>query len=1080
MALFQASVLKSHLALLDDALVDKAYKKYQNYFWNPAIQENIKSAKEEQYQATFLNELFVTVLGYTLFPNPNYNLTTEFKNEKNNRKADGAILKEGVAIGVIELKGTNTKDLESIRRQAFDYKANHKDCVYVITSNFEKLRFYVNDATEFEEFDLFTLTPERFKLLFLCLEIKNILSQTPLKIKEASVRVEEEITKSFYKDYSIFKRELYRDLVKRNAKTVKAKLSETNLLENHDYIVRLEKNVKLTLFQKSQKLIDRFLFIFFAEDRMLLPYNSTLQILNKWKDDWDFGDERPLYDLFKQYFHFLDTGRKGTQSRAEIYAYNGGLFKPDAILDALEIDNDLLYKYTSLLSNYDFESQIDVNILGHIFENSLNEIESVNAEIEGAEFDKQTSKRKKDGVFYTPKYITKYIVENTVGKLCEEKKIELDFHEEEYFKGRKNRNKTTVEKLVKILDDYREWLLQLTICDPACGSGAFLNQALDFLIKEHAYIDELKTKLLGGGLQFPDIENTILENNIYGVDLNEESVEIAKLSLWLRTAQPRRKLNDLSSNIKCGNSLIDDRKVAGAKAFKWETEFPKIFENGGFDVVIGNPPYVRAELLSDFISYFQKNYQVFHPASDLFAYFYELGSKIIHKNGLMGFISNTFDKTTAGKILRDYLTVETRLREYIDFTEVQIFDGATTYPVIIILDKNCSSDNSFKYVKIKKSSQANLINLDVHNSINVLQDSLEPDSWSFLSAEKSQLFKKLLSEKTIRDKFGKCYYGVKTALNDAFISRNTFELSEHIKPILEGKEIKKWNTQEASQSLILFESKWTNRNYPDINSEVELVEELSKDFPEIFSHLIPFKERAIKRYDQGDYWWELRNCAYYELFEQPKIIFPNLQNSNKFCLDTQGTYVNAPAVFIPSDNRTLLCVLNSKVVWEFLKSICVVRSGGYIEVKPQYFEQIPIPKFQNEEFFKDVTDRIIEYVNDLQNLENRFQNYFKGAIQLKRLQRKLETWYNLDFPSFIKELNKAIKSTNRERAKESLETIPELTKKDEFEWMELFEENKKKAQELQSQIDKTEKEIDQMVYELYGLTDEEIEIVENS
>ena len=318
MALFQASVLKSHLALLDEAVVDKAYKKYQKYFWNTTIQENIKSAKEEQYQATFLNELFVNILGYTLFPNPNSNLTTEFKNEKNQRKADGAILKEGVAIGVIELKGTNTKDLESIRRQAFDYKANHKDCVYVITSNFEKLRFYINDATEFEEFDLFTLSSENFKLLFLCLHINNILNQTPLKIKEASVRVEEEITKAFYKDYSIFKRELFRDLVKRNAKTVKAKLSETNLLENHEYIIRLEKNVKLTLFQKSQKLIDRFLFVFFAEDRMLLPYNSTLQILKKWKNDWDFGDERPLYDLFKQYFHFLDTGRKGTQSRAEI------------------------------------------------------------------------------------------------------------------------------------------------------------------------------------------------------------------------------------------------------------------------------------------------------------------------------------------------------------------------------------------------------------------------------------------------------------------------------------------------------------------------------------------------------------------------------------------------------------------------------------------------------------------------------------------------------------------------------------------------------------------------------------------
>lgn len=146
-------------------------------------------------------------------------------------------------------------------------------------------------------------------------------------------------------------------------------------------------------------------------------------------------------------------------------------------------------------------------------------------------------------------------VENTIGKLCNEQKATLGLKEEEYYKGRENRQKSTIKNLIAILDNYREWLLQLTICDPACGSGAFLNQALDFLINEHNYIDELKAKILGGAIVFSDIENTVLENNIYGVDLNEESVEIAKLSLWLRTAQPRRKLNDLSSNIKCGNSL---------------------------------------------------------------------------------------------------------------------------------------------------------------------------------------------------------------------------------------------------------------------------------------------------------------------------------------------------------------------------------------------------------------------------------------------------------------------------------------------------------------------------------------------
>ena len=1075
MALFQTSVLKTYLAQQDTAIVERAYKKYTKYFHNATIQENIKNSKEEQYQAKFLDELFVNVLDYTLNPKPDFNITTEFKNQKGAGKADGAILKEAKAIGVIELKGTNTKDLESIRKQAFDYKANQKGCVYVITSNFEKLRFYINDATEFLEFNLFQLAPEEFALMYLCLQKDNILNELPLTIKEASLVEEDKITKQFYNDYSVFKRELFRDLVKQNAKRIKQNVvtssdSQSESYREVDELKSLEKNVKLSLFKKSQKLIDRFLFIFFAEDRDLLPPNSTIQILDKWKADIDFGDERPLYNLFKQYFHFLDEGRKGTTSRAEIYAYNGGLFKPDTILDNLEIDDELLYKHTYKLAKYDFSSQVDVNILGHIFENSLNEIESVNAEIEGGEFDKQKSKRKKDGVFYTPKYITKYIVENTVGKLCQEKKEALGFKEEAYFEVKKGTHQNTKKQLLEVLDNYRAWLLQITICDPACGSGAFLNQALDFLIKEHRYIDELKAKVLGGGLILSDIENTILENNIYGVDLNEESVEIAKLSLWLRTAQPRRKLNDLSNNIKCGNSLIDSKTVAGDKAFNWEAQFPQIFANGGFDVVIGNPPYVRAELLTSYLGYFEKNYLVYHSASDLFAYFYELGSKIINKNGLMGYISNTFDKTTAGKVLREYLTNKTSLKEYIDFTEVQIFEGATTYPVIIILESGIGKNSEFKYIKIPKIAQSRVIDIDNENEIQVLQSSLNSNAWSFLSVGRANVFNKILQNTNLREKYGKCYYGVKTALNDAFIINNDWSFSEHIKPILEGKEIKKWNVEKVEQKLILFKSKWTNEIYANKLSEDEKLESLTKDFPVIFNHLLPFKERAIKRYDKGDYWWELRNCAYYDLFDKPKIIFPNLQNTNKFCFDSSGTFVNAPAVFLPVDSKALLCILNSKIVWEFLKSICVVRSGGYIEVKPQYFEQIPIPEIKNESEFESKANIIIEFVNNFQNLDSRFQNYIVSQFQIEKLSRKLENWHELDFADFIKELNKAIKKAGG----------TPLTKKDEFEWLELFEDNKKKAQELQTQITQTEKTIDTMVYDLYSLTQEEREIVENS
>jgi len=467
MAIFQTSVLKKFLKQQDDAVVTKAYKKFTKYFHDAVIQQNIRESKEEQFQAKFLDELFVQIFDYTLSPKKNFNLTTEFKNVKNSRKADGAILKDDKALAVIELKSTKTKDLESIRQQAFDYKANQPGCIYVITSNFEKIRFYINNAVDFEEFDLFTLSAERFKLLYLYLHKDNLLENVPLKIKEASILEEETITKKFYADYSLFKRELYRDLVKQNMRNDVFR----NVLVSEETVDKADKNIKLTLFKKSQKLLDRFLFIFFGEDRGLLPPNSIPKILEQWENLKDMDAYSPLYDRYQKYFNYLNEGFKGKDY--EIFAYNGGLFKPDPILDSIKVDDDLLFKHTSILTKYDFESQVDVNILGHIFENSLNEIESVNAEIEGVAFDKQKTKRKKDGVFYTPKYITKYIVDNTVGKLCEEKKAELGVVENEYLKGRKNRPKATISRLDEALTTYREWLLQITICDPACGSVLF-------------------------------------------------------------------------------------------------------------------------------------------------------------------------------------------------------------------------------------------------------------------------------------------------------------------------------------------------------------------------------------------------------------------------------------------------------------------------------------------------------------------------------------------------------------------------------------------------------------------------------
>ncbi|MCG2462069.1 N-6 DNA methylase [Flavobacteriaceae bacterium F89] len=1053
MALFQSSVLKKYLKLQDNDAISKAYKKYSGYFLNPAIQENIRNSKEEQFQATFLTELFVNILGYTINPSPDYNLTTEFRNEKNNRKADGAILIDGKAVGVIELKGTKTKDLESIRRQAFDYKANQKGCVYVITSNFEKLRFYINDATEFLEFNLFELSEEDFSLMYLCLQKDNIFQNLPLKIKEDSVVVEEQITKEFYNDYSIFKRELYRDLVKRNAKRIKNSRKEeleevaiASALEQE--LQSLEKNVKLALFKKSQKLIDRFLFIFFSEDRGLLPPNSTVQILNKWKADMDFGDERPLYNLFKQYFHYLDTGRKGTTSREEIYAYNGGLFKPDTILDGLEIDDDLLYRHTLKLATYDFESQVDVNILGHIFENSLNEIESVNAEIEGTEFDQQKSKRKKDGVFYTPKYITKYIVENTIGKLCEEKKEALGFTEAEYFKSRANRPKKKLAELVQLLDDYRDWLLQLTICDPACGSGAFLNQALDFLIKEHSYIDELKAKVLGGGLVFADIENTILENNIYGVDLNEESVEIAKLSLWLRTAQPRRKLNDLSSNIKCGNSLIDDKKVAGIKAFNWPKEFPKVFEKGGFDVVIGNPPY-GIFLSKDEEQYYKEKYPLTNYKINLYILFIERMFQIFDKGIIHFIIPKSLLFNTYFEEIRKQLLSQSKVHEVFMIAE-KIFPDAEVGGSLILKFEIVGQPNT--------KNKLRLISADSYfdyEGQNALVNDIEQDFFlsvphceiSPIAQGADKIVKKLNELKSIKQ-----YYKLKNGLNPGNIKHiliSDVKLNDKYKPIIWGKEFNKYSIKWGGQFI----------NY-DINIEKTIT-----------LHDIKSKE-GMKKQNRIDF--ALRTP---DLFEIVKILvrktgdkFIAAKDSNNLYFDTlvHGIY----QIHKEFSLDYLLTILNSNSATFLYRLLHDIKGKVFAKISLDKLGAFPLPqtKKYERESLQSLGKIILDSQPQLDSISSNFSRYFTQKYKLKKISRKLENWHELTFNDFIKVLNKAIKSAGG----------TPLSKKDEFEWLNLFEENKKRAQDLQTQINQTEKEIDAMVYELYGLTDEEIKIVENS
>ena len=421
--MFQNTIIKKYISSQSKDLLISKWGLFREFFHDKGTQDRIRVLKEEQFQEGFLIKLFVEVFGYIKEPDENYNLVTELKNIKDSRKVDGALIFNTTVKCVIELKGTNTTDLGKVEVQAFSYKTNQPNCTYVITSNFEKLRFYIQDATEFIEFNLFELTQDEFNLMYLCLSTNSIENDIPLKLKSESISQEDLITKKLYKDYSLFKRELYQNLIALN--------------QGYD---------KLLLFKKSQKLLDRFLFLFFAEDKFLLPPNSVRLILDDWEDLIEKDVEVPLYNRFKKYFGYLNTGFKG--KRYDVFPYNGGLFKSDEILDNILIDDKLLFLHTKKLSEYDFESEVDVNILGHIFENSLTEIEEISNELKNGEVDKTNTKRKKDGVFYTPKYITKYIVNNTIGKLCNEKKNELQINDEDYTSDKKR-----IKKTIKNLSD---------------------------------------------------------------------------------------------------------------------------------------------------------------------------------------------------------------------------------------------------------------------------------------------------------------------------------------------------------------------------------------------------------------------------------------------------------------------------------------------------------------------------------------------------------------------------------------------------------------------------------------------------
>lgn len=938
-------------------------KNYIKSFTAPDSDDIIRLVTKDKFIAEDANGAeFIVLLSKFL----NWgNCVREVKNDTDMKKADGVVYdKDNNPIAIVELKSSDKKiSNRDIIAQAFRYKNEKPTCKYVIVSNFKKLDIYSDSSDVCHSIDMTTSSQSSYEELYALLSQSSLESDEIARLKKNS-KTQEEITKEIYKEYSAFRLKLL-----------------NNLIENNEVLSREE------VFECANKLLDRYMFILFAEDRGLIPANSIDAIISQYQKSLDWGEDTPLYEYYKKYFQFIDVGN----TKVNIPKYNGNLFKADAQLECLIIDDHIIKDDLSNLSAYDFSDDVDVEVLGHIFEQSLNDLEKIKESLFTEH--KIVNTRKKDGVFYTPKFVTGYIINNTVAKLCEDKKEELRLFKELKETKKNNENRRDA------LQVYITYLNSLKIVDPACGSGAFLTACFRYLLSEHKWTQKELAKADAGLFDNHDIDKQIIENNLYGVDINSASVGIAKLSLWLQTAKRDRPLSDLMGNIKCANSLTAD----------WDELF-----DFKFDVVIGNPPYVRQESIKELKPELKEIYSVYTGTADLFVYFYELAQNILKTDGLNGFIcSNKFFRAKYGQNLREMILAKTTIKSIVDFNAVKVFEDATVDSTITIIEKGFKENNNF---------EVSLNNYD--NFFEMAQSDLTQDSFSFVSPEELAIKKKI--EKVgipLREWNIVMNRGITTGLNEAFIIDSVTKAGliktdnknkEIIKPLLRGKDIRKYSHE--------FSNTWIITTFPALNINIE-------HYPAIKNYLLTFQKALEQTGQKGSRkktnhkWFEFQDATkYYNEFNQEKIVFSKASKEQSFSLDNSKALTLNTTYIATGDNlKFILSVLNSKLA-KYIFLIFLQSGGIQGEITLQAIEKLSIPKIPNKQ-----QEPFINLVNTIIDAKEKIVKYNKHMDDMSAIEK-----------------------------------------------IELKEEIEK----LESLVEVSVATIDQMVYELYGLSDDEVALVE--
>ena len=699
-----------------------------------------------------------------------------------------------------------------------------------------------------------------------------------------------------------------------------------------------------------QRAIDRIVFLRIAEDRDIEPYGRLRSAA---------APGRQVYEELKLRFREADD------------KYNSGLFhfgrdQRDAPPDALSLNitisdeplRNIINKLYFPFSPYEF-SVLPSDILGQVYERFLGKVIQLDA---GGAVDIQDKPEvpKAGGVYYTPSYIVDYIVENTVGALLEGKRPEQ------------------VEKL--------------RILDPACGSGSFLTGAYQYLLDWHLeqysqqpqrYRNRIR-RVVGGTVLTTAEKRRILQANIYGVDLDQNAVEVSKLSLLLKMLENEseatggqtlmfaaggRILPDLSANVKWGNSLIgsdfysgrqmdmfDEEALLRIKPFDWESDagFGEIMAAGGFDAVIGNPPYVRQETLGKaFKDYAKGKFETYAGTADLYTYFIERAHNLLKSQGVFGMIcSNKFMRAKYGASLRNYLSNKIKILNIVDFGELPVFQSASTFPAILITTRQIPAEQNFLYTAIKHLDFSSLSEeVKVQGSI-LDSRSIANSNWTLARIEEVEIMEKMRKIGLPLDLYvgGKIHYGIKTGRNDAFVIDAYYRQmlidldvasEEIIKPFLIGRDVYGYKDLQLKRYVIFTRRGIEIDKYPAIKMYLEKYKTTLEPKPK------GWKSTWQGRKPGAYKWYEIQDTVdYHAEFTKPKIIYPVIAKEPRFTLDTKGFYSNDKTFIIPNPNLYLLGILNSKLAWLYLKRTCSVLGDpdkrGRLELRDIYVKTLPI------------------------------------------------------------------------------------------------------------------------------------------